>query len=596
MADVISGRGTGVIDSARRRVATRTSELAPPLSRFERRLAPYHGWLALALYALAAVVTERHAVVHLGSVISGNGPSDPTQYMWAMWWFPHAILHGLNPFITHAIWVSNNYNLASVTSTPLPAVVMAPITWLAGSVNGPIVGYNVANLLAPVISAWFAYRLCYRLTGAPWSAILGGWLYGFSSYFFAVLQGHLHLAFTFMPPILGLLAVGYLQGDFGARRVVLLSGLTVLCQMLCGTELLFTGVLLGGLGLIIAFMLAPSQLRPRIVGLSVALLAGGVLAAIVGSPFLYYAFTGPEAQAGQAATYPADLLSFVIPTPDTWVGGHRFIQVSSKFLGDTAEQGTYLGLPLILIVAASWRSLYRRRVIRLLMVMTLIIFVLSLGVSLTIAGHGTFSLPFKRLADSRLFNQVLPVRLGVYIAFATSVSAAMWLASAKGRHWRRWLLAIVAVVVLFPNANGYRINGQAIYDLGYQSPAFITDGLYKQVLTPGEVILPIPWGPNGSPLLWQAQAHGYFTEASGWFGYFPPNYNDSPITGELAGFSGFTDSRAQMRTFLLAHHVGAVVIADGQGASWPQLFTQLGFAARHIGGVTVFRVPSGLRS
>ena len=204
--------GGGAVDTVRQRMATRTAELTPPLTRAQRRLAPYHPWWALALFALGAVATERHAVVHLGSVISGNGPADPTQYMWAMWWFPHAILHGVNPFVTHAIWVKNDYNLASVTSTPLPAVLMAPITWLAGSVDGPVVGYNVANLLAPVISAWFAYRLCYRLTGAPWASILGGWLYGFSSYFFAVEQGHLHLALAFMPPVLGLLAVGYLQG------------------------------------------------------------------------------------------------------------------------------------------------------------------------------------------------------------------------------------------------------------------------------------------------------------------------------------------------------------------------------------------------
>lgn len=220
-----------------------------------------HPFVALGLFALGAIVMQRHAVANLGTTTSGSGLGDSTQFMWAMWWWPHAILHGINPFVTNAIWVPDAYNLGSVTSTPLPALVLAPLTALAGPVHGPIVSYNVANLLAPTIGAWFAYRLCLYLTRAPAASILGGWLYGFSSYGLAPLQGHLQFVFTFAAPAIVLLTLQLHRGDISRSRFVLLSALTLACQALCGTEILFTASLMGVVTLPVAFCCVPREGR-----------------------------------------------------------------------------------------------------------------------------------------------------------------------------------------------------------------------------------------------------------------------------------------------------------------------------------------------
>lgn len=560
-------------------------------SIFARR----HPLVAVALFVLGALVMQRHAVAHLGTTISGNGVADQTQFMWAMWWWPHAILHGLNPFVTHEIWVPDAFNLGSVTSTPLPALVLAPLTALVGPVHGPIVSYNVANLLVPIIGAWFAYRLCFYLTRAPAASILGGWLYGFSSYGLGQLQAHLNLVFTFAPPVMALLTIQLYRGDIRRRRFAALGAATLACQALCGTEILFTGTVMGAVALFCALCFAPREDRYSVVALIPPLMAAYLLAGVICSPFFWYALTGPTLAPGQGINLPADLLSFVIPTPMTWLGGRSFWSVSASYLGNTAEDGTYLGLPLIAIAIAYWSESFRKPATKVLMAATLVAAVWSLGVLLTIDGHRIISLPFKLLASQKLFNEVMPVRIGMYTALGTAIAAAGWVAAPGSFRWRRWLLGLLAVVFLFPNANSVKPTGQRIFDEAYRSPTFITDGLYRHYLRPGEVVLPVPFGPVGASLLWQAQARGYFRLASGWFGYYPPSYLTSPVVGQLSDFGPFTDPVRQTRSFLISHRVGAVVILPGQSGPWPRVMSQLGLKPMSVGGVWLYRVPRGLK-
>ncbi len=577
-------------------LAGRFGGLEPSLARMrslERSLRSRAGWVAIGLYVLGALVMQRHAVAHITYEISGNGPGDPTQFMWVMWWFPHAILHGLNPFVTHAIWVNDTYNLGSVTSTPLPAVLMAPVTLLLGAANGPVVSYNVANLAAPIISAWFTYRVCLRLTrGAPWASLLGGWLYGFSSYGLSQLQGHLNLVFTFLPPVLALLAFGYLRGEWGARRVALLGALALLCQMFTSTEILFTTTIFGVIGYVLAFVFAPAAMRRRFVPLSGALVVAYAIAGVISLPYIHYALSGPKVGVGMIYE-PADLLSYVFPTPDTWVGGKSFAQLSARYPLNTSEQGTYLGIPLIVMMLAAWYSLWAsRRVVRALTAWTLVAVLASLGAALTIGGQPTILLPVNWFVHTRLLDQMTPERFGMYAAFGASLAAAMWTAAPTAHRWSRWLLALLAVFVLLPNPNAVRTTGQPIYQDQYVSPTFFTHGLYKTHLYPNEVVLPIPFGYLGDSLLWQAQAKGYFREASGWFGYWPPDYINDPVVQQLIGAQALNNQTVSgMRSFLLGHQVGAIVVQDGQGGPWPAVFAQLGLKPVAVGGVDLYKIP-----
>ena len=310
----------------------RAIEHGPAATWAREIFAKRHAMVAIVLFLVGAVVMQRHAVAHIGTVIAGNLVGDPTQYMWSMWWWPHAILHGLNPFVTHAIWVPDTYNLGSVTSTPLPSLLFAPITALLGPIHGPVVDYNLCNLIAPILSAWFVYRLCLYLSGAPAASILGGWLFGFSAYGLSQLQGHMNLVFTFLPAVLLLLSLQRMDGVISCRRYVALAAVALAAQILIGTEIVFTTTCLLGLTLAVAVILAPRATRVQILSLVPELLGGYLLAIVVCAPFLYYALTGPEIEANVASVMRiADLLSFAVPTPIIRIGANRFAAVSAGF-------------------------------------------------------------------------------------------------------------------------------------------------------------------------------------------------------------------------------------------------------------------------
>lgn len=571
---------------------------APAMTRLRELWARQHAVAALALYVVGATVMQGHAVEHLSTEIAGNLVGDPTQYMWSMWWWPHAILHGLNPFVTHAIWVPDAYNLGSVTSTPLPSLMFAPVTALLGPVQGPVVDYNICNLIAPVLSGWLTYRLCFYLSRAPGPAIVGGWLFGFSTYGLSQLQGHMNLIFTFLPPALLLLSLQRMDRVVSGRRYVILAAGALAAQLLIGTEMVFTTTCLLVVTVLASLLLAPSVPRSRIVGLLPELYCAYALAAVVCSPYLYYALTGPEVEANYNSVLKvADLLSFVIPVSITWLGSHRFAAVTAGFPPVShLETGTYLGLPVIIGAVIFSVMAWRSWTTKVLVIVTCIAGVWALGPSLIIDGHSTISLPWKLLDQTHPFNEVTPVRLGLFVALGTAIAFAQWIALPRRRRVWPWLLALLAVIFLLPNLNGAYPWGTPAFQENLQSPRFFSSRLYRHYLRRAEVILPVPFGPFGNSLLWQAQTQGYFRLASGWFGYWPPRYSTSVVVSQLSKFHPFTDPVSLMRSFLVAHHVGAVVMVPGQAGPWPGVMGQLGLKQIQVGDVWLYQVSSRMDS
>ncbi len=552
-----------------------------------------HDWLAIIVYAIGAAVTQIHAVAHIGSHIAGNVVGDPPQFMWAMWWWPHAILNLVNPFVSHAVWYPDTLDLASATTVPLPAVLMAPVT----AVAGPVVAYNVLNLLAPVLGAWFMYRLCLRLTRSAAASIVGGWLFGFGTYGLVEMQSHLHLVFTFAPPAMLLLIARRLQGEMTARRYTALSAIVLIAQIGCSTEILFTMTVLGAVALGVGLIVAPPSGRRALAHL-VPLLAGAYLiAGLVCAPYLYYAFTGPAFSTGIDHIYEADLLSFVVPTTATWLGGSRFSGVSGGFIAGAIETGTYVGLPgLVMLCGYGIESWRRSAVARILVLTCAVTGLLALGPFLSVDGHMTIDLPWKALHGLPGFGEALPVRLGLYVELAAALAAACWLAATARPAVGRWVVAALAVVFIFPSIDG-KVVGTTYrtYDETYVPLPFFTDGIYRRYLHPGEVVLPIPFGMSGDSLLWQAQAHGYFRLASGWFGNWPHDYFFDPVVQEMVGALPYSDPVADMRSFIRRHHVGAVVMQDWKQGPWPQVMAQLGLQPVQVGWVTLYEVPVSMR-
>src|SRR6476620_5833598 len=84
--------------------------------------------VALAGYAsLSVLVFGVRVLAHPGRNYVGGLTTDPQVFIWALAWWPHAVLHGQNPLVTREIWVPDGVNLTWTQSAPGLAVALAPL-------------------------------------------------------------------------------------------------------------------------------------------------------------------------------------------------------------------------------------------------------------------------------------------------------------------------------------------------------------------------------------------------------------------------------------------------------------------------------------
>lgn len=544
------------------------------------------------LYLVIAVLLELPAVRHMNSRCACGWGADPTQYMWSMSWVPYAIGHGLNPFVTTKIWANHpGFDLASVTSVLGLGLVASPVTVLAG----PLVAFNLVVIVSLAMNAWFAYRLCLYVSKRQLPSMLGGYLYGFSAYELGQLLGHLHLSVTFAIPAAALLTLRRIDGTIGRWWYVVLTAIVLAAQLLISTEMLFTMTLMGAAAVVCAVLLSRAEVRERILRVVPELIGAYLLMAAVCSPFLYYALKGP---AVTVADLPADALGFFIPTWIMHFGGQRFIAVSLPFPGNISEQGTYLGLPVVVILAVFAVQTWWRRSTRVLVAALAVAVIWALGDTLYVDGHRTIWLPWRLLSSHRFFDQVITLRIGLYISLIAAVMVALWLAERGSRPLWRWAIAALAVVALVPKIDGSYPGSQlSLYHAHETVPRFFTSADYRHYLRRDEVVLPFPFSyADGSlNLLWQARTNMYFRMASGYFGYTPPNYA-TPLMPALLGGPMPRDAASQLRTFIVQHGVWDVILDPLKAPRWPPVLARIGLRAIHVDGILLYRVPPTWRT
>jgi hypothetical protein len=565
---------------------------APTVSWAARTLDIAGDWLksrrhqAIAAFALYVAIGigyfGLHVLPHLGrECVCEPGPSDSSIFMWGLAWWPHALLHGSNPFFTKALFAPDRLALGGDVTVPLAAIVAAPITLLWG----PIVSFNLLTLASPVLAAFFAFLLCRYVTRSFAASLVGGYLFGFSAYMFGQLLGHLHLVLIFPIPAAVHLTLRAIDARIGKRLFIALLALCLAALILTSTEIALTFVVLGAVTLAVAFALAPAD-RGRLLAVVRPILAAGVVAGIVTSPFLYYGAKGvPPLSPLVGDIYGGDALGFLVPTMLIRLGRQYFLAISAAFSGaDVSEAGTYVGLPLALIVARYTITRWRLTSTRILVVALAVIVVLLLGAHLYIAGHPTIPLPWK-LLDHSLLRDVLPVRLALYMFLIVAIFAAMWLAQKRpGRLGvAKWALAAISIAFVVPNI------GSGLWRWDLPNPSFFTTHQYRTFIRRGETVLVLPFGYTGMSMLWQAETGMWFRMTGGYLTPQPPaDYIADPLLPALYGLA--KPDPAVLRSFLARRHVSAVVLAPGATPQWLDALSALGLKPVYIGGVLVYRV------
>ena len=283
-------------------------------------------------------------------------------------------------------------------------------------------------------------------------------------------------------------------------------------------------------------------------------------------------------------------MNIFVPTHTAALGGGDVADdLAGHFSGNNElEQGAYLGIPMLVIVAFVLLRRQRSQATRFLIVVFAAAVVASFGSALHVYGHETVPMPWWLVARLPAFENIYPCRVMMYASLAAAVLVALWAASGGVSQWLRVGLPTLAIVALFPNLGDHR------WDQTPQVPAFIAKGYYETCMSPGENVLAIPYGYRGHALLWQALSDFEFRLAGGQIGREVPSsfaneYDElHPIDGLLAGGVPLGEGGSVID---LAKKKGVSRIVIDQTDPWPwtSVFAGLGQPTR-VGGVLVYSV------
>jgi hypothetical protein len=534
---------------------------------------------ALGLYLLLSFLFYGLRVL-LGGEARYIGPGDDPQiFIWAFAWWPHAILHGENPFVTHAIWAPSGVNLTWTTSVPGLSIAFAPLTLLAG----PVVSYNVAMVVLPALAAWSAFLLLCRVAGGTWGPLVGGYLFGFSSMLIAHEQGHAHVAGAFLVPLCALAVWRYLEDDLDRRGLVLRLGPLFAFQLLLSTELTFTLALALCSALLLAYAVAPDR-RRRLRSLAAPVAASGAVAVVLTAPFVYYLWRGLHTSAfSPPGAFAGDVANLVIPTHLQLAGFGWTNELYRHFPGYLSEQGMFLGPAIAIVGLYVWRGRGGEGR-RFLLIGLGVSLLAAFGTRLHVYGHSLVWLPWSLVAHLPIWDNVLPVRLALYAFLAIATMAALWIA-AERNVLLGVALPVVGMVALMPNVGAKELVTP------YRIPPFFTDAVYRSCLASGETILPLPISAGGDANLWQTSADFRFRLAGGRVQITPPSPFMHP-----AGIENISQHEppapnqvALYRAFIGAKGVDAV-IADPVRARDDLPYLDRIATPLRVGGIVLYRV------
>ncbi len=543
------------------------------------------GLAALAIYLACSLIIFGRGLARnpAGSFVGLT--ADPSVYMWFLVWWPFAIVHRLNLFVTGLLWAPVGFNLTWTTGIPLAGLIAAPITARCG----PVVAYNLLCLLSPALAGWTGFLLCRRIAARFWPSLVGGYIFGFSAYMLAEIRAHLLLILIFPIPLAMMLVLRRLNDEIRATSFVLLMALVLAASFMLSLEMFATMTFFGAIALALAVILEDAAGRRRINALLPQLALTYAILVVAVSPYLYYFFQPgfPRSPVNSPAGYSADFLNFIIPTPSNAIGMLSVLpSVSRQFAGAIVETGACFGLPLLLIAAIFLRAHWTETRSRLIAWFVLIVMIASLGPRLHIAGVELFGLPWKLFQHLPLINNALPGRFPPYAFLALAIVGALWLASDAVSRAAKVTGVIALAIFLAPNPVArYWI---APVDL----PAFFADGNYRQYLAPGETVVILPYGAGGPCMLWQAVSAMYFRMAGGWTSIMPREYQGWPAVNALMYRSyipGFTD---QLKAFLAHHDAATIIVADPERPLWDPTLAPLHLAPIENGGVEMYRVPA----
>jgi hypothetical protein len=545
---------------------------------------------AIILYLAAAYLLVGRGLLgdFTGRIVDSRAGHDPGTLVWCLAWFPHAIRNHLNLFLSRAVWWPDGVNLAWVPSIPGAALLAWPIT----SAFGPVASYNLLSFLALPAAAFTGFLLCRHLTGRNRASILGGYVFGFSPYFLGHLQNHLNLILAFPIPLAMVLVARFLEGRIRRRVFVPMLAVVVAIQFLFIMELFATMTAVGIVALLVGFAIGPEHWRIAIRTIIAPIASAYLMMAVLVAPYWYYlfAFRIPKSAMVSATAVSTDLLNFFVPADDNLFGEYRIFEAISSRFTFRAEAGGWIAWPLLIVVAlyVQWR--WRKPLGKVLILMSALLGVATLGPRLHVGGQVLFGLPWKIVEHIPLIRSALPARLTMYIFLIAGMMTAVVLADDRLPRAAKYAIVIAIVIFMQPNPD-HRFWITRIEEAPFfGSPAMTT------LLNKDETVVVLPYAGRADSMLWQAHSDFYFNMAGGYTGATMPDaFVQWPAVGALYWGEEIDHAEAQLGAFFLAHDVRHVIIPQLRVPEYAALLPalkDLSLARTNVEGAMVFTLAT----
>ena len=172
------------------------------------------GLAALAIYlACSLIIFGRGLAVDPAGSFVGQ-TADPSVYMWFLVWWPYAIAHRLNLFVTGLLWAPVGFNLDLDHRHPVGRISRRA----DHRAVRPRRRLQFLCLLSPALAGWTAFLLCRRIAERFWPALdrrLHLWLFRFM---IAEIRAHLLLVLIFPVPLAVMIVLRRLNEEIRATR------------------------------------------------------------------------------------------------------------------------------------------------------------------------------------------------------------------------------------------------------------------------------------------------------------------------------------------------------------------------------------------
>lgn len=411
---------------------------------------------SLSIYLLVILILYGYNIFSTHTWVFVN-QVDSNEFINYMAWWRYAILHLKNPFIDTTLY-SGNVNMMYATSSPLLALISAPVSFLFG----PVAAFNFVSVISMPLSAFTTFILVYYLSKSYVGSLLGGFVFGFSTYLVLTnFVGDVNVSSIYLVPLAVYLVVRFMRKEVSTKWFVIFMSLLLSMQFLISTEVYATLTAMGFITLFIYYLFYRDK---RVFTVSIYSLLSYLISTILIFPFVYYALKHKY-----YIVYPPQFDLFSMFTPNA-IGANIFMLICALLY--IRKFRSYF-LPTLLLIFSVSSSFYL----------------------------------FKYLP---LLKDAQPARLIAYIDLVFGIMIGLYFSKVSTKS--RYVLASYMFVILIAFLTLF----SSYENKQYHVPYFFKSA-YKSYVNKGSELLVLPLTLGDAGLVYQAIDNFYYKMPVGYY-------------------------------------------------------------------------------